>query len=174
MQGLRVLLAEDNLLNQQVALELLNGEGVVVDVAENGEQACNHAEATHYDVILMDMHMPVMDGLEATAKIRANPLYEGTPVIAMTANSLQSDRDRCAAVGMVDFISKPFEPEELFSVVAKWAGRTPLAATETMAKASKKTDETAPLIEGLDQATHPEDIAELEAFADSLANVDQR
>nr|WP_242533375.1 response regulator [Niveibacterium umoris] len=116
----RVLLAEDNLQNQQVAAGLLARRGITVTLAGNGEEALAHARASRFDLILMDLHMPVMDGLQATHAIRQLPGCEQVPVVAMTAAVLPEDRARCVAVGMVDFIPKPVEPAVLDAVLARW------------------------------------------------------
>jgi PAS domain S-box-containing protein len=104
----RLLLAEDNATNVKVALRTLAKLGYAVDVAANGQEAVAMAEAGHYQLILMDMQMPVMDGLEATRQLRRRPAPTGgLPVIAMTANAMQADREACAAAGMDGFVSKP-------------------------------------------------------------------
>jgi two-component system sensor histidine kinase/response regulator len=125
LRGARILLAEDNELNQQVAVELLRDAGFVVDVAEDGRQALDALAkaswaATPYDAILMDMQMPIMDGVTATVEIRKSRRNADLPIIAMTANAMQADRDRCARAGMNDFVAKPIEPEELWRALAKW------------------------------------------------------
>ena len=120
LRGVRVLLAEDNEINQLVATELLKDAGLVVEVADNGRIAVDMAQARPYDIVLMDMQMPEMDGLEATRLLRANPRLAAIPVIAMTANAMQADRDRCRAVGMVDFVSKPIDPDALWKVLLQW------------------------------------------------------
>ncbi|MDB5850292.1 MAG: barA, partial [Rhodoferax sp.] len=120
LRGARVLLAEDNEINQLVATELLKDAGLVVDVAENGRIAVDMAQARPYDIVLMDMQMPEMDGLEATRLLRAMPALDAVPVIAMTANAMQADRERCRAVGMVDFVSKPIDPDALWMVLLQW------------------------------------------------------
>jgi two-component system sensor histidine kinase/response regulator len=90
-----VLLVEDNELNQEVASELLRDAGFIVDIADNGQIALDRSEGSNFDIVLMDMQMPVMDGLEATRRIRAQPRFEKLPVVAMTANAMDEDRRRC-------------------------------------------------------------------------------
>ena len=123
LQGLRVLLAEDNLINQQVARELLAEVGVQVQVAGNGRIAVEMATRERFDAILMDMQMPEMDGIDATRTLQALPAWAGTPIIAMTANAMTADRKRCLDAGMVDFVAKPIEPEQLFKTLLRWAGQ---------------------------------------------------
>jgi len=118
--GAHILLVEDNELNQEVALELLREAGLVVDLAENGQIALDQLAVEKYDLVLMDMQMPVMDGVSATIEIRKQPSLNELPVVAMTANAMQGDRDRCLAAGMNDHISKPIEPEDLWKALLKW------------------------------------------------------
>ena len=99
IRGARVLLVEDNELNQIVAVELLRDAGFVVDVADNGQMALDQLHQTSYDVVLMDMQMPVMDGETATRQLRPDPRLQDLPVIAMTANAMDADRQRCFACG---------------------------------------------------------------------------
>jgi CheY-like chemotaxis protein len=123
MRGLRVLLAEDNRINQQITTELLQEVGVTVHVADNGMIALQKCQAQSggpaFDIILMDMQMPVMDGLAATLAIRSLPGWTTIPVIAMTANAMDADRQRCLDAGMVDFVAKPVEPEQLFKTILR-------------------------------------------------------
>ncbi|MBW7903321.1 MAG: response regulator [Rhodocyclaceae bacterium] len=118
--GARILVVEDNPINQEVARDLLREAGLAVDLAGDGAQAVAMATATAYDAILMDMQMPVMDGIEATRRIRALPERARTPILAMTANAFAEDRRRCLEAGMDDFITKPFDPEGLFATVLRW------------------------------------------------------
>ena len=123
--GARILLVEDNEINQQVACELLQGVGMEVDVAANGQIAVHNVEARSavgrpYDIVLMDMQMPVMDGVTATRLIRENRSADTLPIVAMTANAMKADRDRCMAAGMNDFVTKPIKPEELWRALLHW------------------------------------------------------
>ena len=126
--GTRVLLAEDQPVNQRLALRILGKLGCNVDVADNGIDACALAAATNYDLILMDCHMPEMDGYETTTAIRtreADAIAGGAtawqaPIVALTASALKEDRDRCLASGMDDFISKPFRPDQIRSALERW------------------------------------------------------
>jgi PAS domain S-box-containing protein len=115
-----LLLVEDNEINQEVAKQLLEGTGLVVDIAWHGGEALERVKSRHYDVILMDMQMPVMDGLEATQLIRQLPAYRSVPIIAMTANAFEEDRQQCMAAGMNDFLTKPFDPDMLFAMLIRW------------------------------------------------------
>ena len=123
LRGTRVLLVEDNEINQEVAIGQLEDAEVFVDLAENGEESLRMIGGNDYDLVLMDMQMPVMDGIEATRIIRANPRYESLPIIAMTANAMASDRELCLEAGMNDHIAKPIDPDQLFSVLLRWIRR---------------------------------------------------
>ena len=120
VRGARILLAEDNEINQQIACELLQDAGFVVEVAENGLIALEMMKRSAYDLVLMDMQMPVMDGLSATAALRCLPKFNALPVVAMTANARMEDRLACIASGMNDFLSKPIDPDVLWPVLLKW------------------------------------------------------
>jgi CheY-like chemotaxis protein len=118
----RVLLVEDNPINQKLAMTLLSRIGYVADLAENGQAALDALTAKPYDVILMDMQMPVLDGLGATRLIRAsNSTYAGIPIVALTANAMQADKDLCKAAGMDDFLGKPFSRADLTACLHRWA-----------------------------------------------------
>jgi len=119
-RGTRVLLVEDNEINQEVAIGQLEDAEIAVDLAENGEIAVRMVQNKDYDLVLMDMQMPVMDGIEATRVIRADPRFNSLPIIAMTANAMAADRDRCLEAGMNDHIAKPIDPEQLFRVLLRW------------------------------------------------------
>ncbi|MDD3213557.1 MAG: response regulator, partial [Eubacteriales bacterium] len=120
IRGARILLVEDNDLNQEVVKGLLEDCDLEIDIAENGQEAVDKVKETTYDIVLMDMQMPVMDGLEATRIIRGFPQHKSLPIIAMTANALVEDRMRCVTAGMNDYITKPINPEHLFSILGKW------------------------------------------------------
>ena len=121
----RVLLVDDEPVNLEIARFLLEEAGLAVDTATDGAAAVERVllAPTNYALILMDMQMPRLDGLEATRRIRAHPGYAATPIIAMTANAFADDRARCLAAGMNDFLIKPFEPERLFSLLLDWLER---------------------------------------------------
>jgi PAS domain S-box-containing protein len=124
LKGKRILLVEDNEFNQQVGQEMLELEGADVVIAENGQKAIDAVQNLPFDAVLMDMQMPVMDGVTATRVIRAMPAYEKLPIIAMTANVLPEERKACLDAGMNDFISKPIMPSVLFESLARWLKTT--------------------------------------------------
>jgi signal transduction histidine kinase/DNA-binding response OmpR family regulator/HPt (histidine-containing phosphotransfer) domain-containing protein len=118
--GARVLLVEDNELNREVALGLLEDAHLAIDTAENGQIAVQMVAAHNYDLVLMDMQMPVMDGLAASRAIRLKPQFRSLPIIAMTANVMESDRDKCIEAGMNDHVAKPIDPQALFVALLRW------------------------------------------------------
>ena len=119
LRGARLLLVEDNAINRQVASELLAAEGFVVDEAHDGQQALDALRLADYDAILMDVQMPVMDGYEATRRIRSEPRWRTLPILAMTANVLREDRLRAEEAGMDDHIAKPIDPAALFGALLR-------------------------------------------------------
>ncbi len=157
LNGVRILLTEDNLINQQIAVELLEGVGAGVAVANHGGEAVQRLQGVAfpppYDVVLMDLQMPEMDGFQATAKIRSDPRFARLPIIAMTAHATLEERQRCLDAGMNDHVSKPIDPEVLYATLERWV--TPSAAS-----AAKTSSEPAPAavagdlpsIEGVDAA----------------------
>jgi two-component system sensor histidine kinase/response regulator len=122
LAGARVLLVEDNKVNQMVGQALLQGLGLTVEIAENGQQAVTMIEANrdHFDAVLMDLQMPVMDGYAATRALRELPGTAGLPIVAVTANALPSERERCLQAGMNDYVTKPIDPDLLRVVLERW------------------------------------------------------
>ena len=122
--GANILLVEDNLINQQVATELLEDAGFVVDIANDGQESINIVmESGHpskYDIILMDIQMPVLDGYEATKAIRKMKEYDEIPIVAMTADAMVGVKEKCLEIGMQDFVTKPINPDEMFGAMVKW------------------------------------------------------
>jgi CheY-like chemotaxis protein len=151
IKGARILLVEDNDLNQQVASELLSDAGFVVDLAEDGQIALDKVRSRNYDIVLMDMQMPVMDGVTATQEIRKEERFKDLPVVAMTANAMQGDRVRCMAAGMNDHVAKPIEPEDLWKALLKWIKPLhPTSATDETPQPAAADADLPFSIEGLD------------------------
>ena len=149
--GARILLVEDNEINQEVALDLLRHARLDVDLAENGQVALDRLQANDYALVLMDMQMPVMDGVEATRQLRRLPGLAALPVVAMTANAQAADRQRCQEAGMNDFIPKPIEPELLWQTLLKWiAPRHAAAAADSDSDMATAAVSTAPAAPALD------------------------
>ncbi len=135
-EGRRVLLVEDNLINQQVAMELMESAGLKVDAASNGKEAIEMLDKCEYACVLMDIQMPVMDGLEATKVIRGNDKYKDLPIIAMTAHAMAGDRERCIEAGMNDHTPKPIDPEKFFKTLRRWLGGRPKTPDDRSARAA--------------------------------------
>ena len=144
IRSARILLAEDNALNQQVAMELLQEAGFQVDLAEDGKQALEKAQSAPYDLVLMDMQMPVMDGEEATRQIRALDGMGDLPIVAMTANAMAGDRERCLQAGMNDHVAKPIDPEVLFQTLLQWIKPRPQEREKRPAEELLVAAKTAP------------------------------
>ncbi|MGO9013799.1 MAG: response regulator, partial [Dissulfurispiraceae bacterium] len=148
-QNARILLVEDNKVNKLVAEGILGKLGFIADTADNGQQAINMLEAASYDIVFMDVQMPVMDGYQATMAIRggktkaANP---NVPIIAMTAHAMTGDREKCLQCGMDDYISKPISPRKLSKVLEKWL---PQARVKLPAATDTTHDKTAAAVEAL-------------------------
>jgi CheY-like chemotaxis protein/HPt (histidine-containing phosphotransfer) domain-containing protein len=157
LNGMRVLLVEDNLINQQLAVELMEQRGVRVAVANNGQEALDQLAALppdHYHAVLMDLQMPVMDGYEATRRLRADPRYFLLPLVAMTAHAMAEERERCKALGMNEHLSKPIEPDDLYAALARYYTAPTAAAAASpstrTALAGAEAVLTLPDIAGLD------------------------
>ncbi len=143
--GARILLVEDNELNRQVAIGILAEGDFQIDIAENGKVAIEKVFQNRYDIVFMDMQMPVMDGVEATKQIRNNPDQMMLPIVAMTANAMQGDREICMSAGMNDHIAKPIDPQFLFSILLKWIPPkkdSPSAGRGRKAGAARRRSET--------------------------------
>ncbi|WP_052706229.1 response regulator [Vibrio galatheae] len=151
VSGANVLLVEDNEINQQVATELLSRCGMQVEVAENGLIAVEKIKANQYDIVLMDIQMPVMDGFAATKEIRQESQFDTLPIIAMTANAMAGDKERCINAGMQDHIAKPINVEALYQTLAEWIRpRSGLGEQHVEFAARSDQEEVIIDIEGLD------------------------
>jgi two-component system, sensor histidine kinase and response regulator len=159
LRGARILVTEDNEINQQIAVELLEGAGATVKVANHGREAVeilsNGPQPPPFDLVLMDLQMPVMDGYQATAKLRSDPRFGTLPIIAMTAHATIEERQRCLAAGMNDHISKPIDPGMLFDTVGRFyrpAAPAPSRADEAKAAGVEagQTGHELPSVAGLD------------------------
>jgi CheY-like chemotaxis protein len=155
LNGIRILLAEDNPINQQIALELLEGAGARVEVVDNGAEAVRKLSSDgvppRFDLVLMDLQMPEMDGYQATAKIRSEPRFEKLPIVAMTAHATMEERQRCLVAGMNDHVSKPIEPDILYATIERWTkpAEPGPAGSRASSPAPAASDEI-PAIEGVE------------------------
>ena len=153
IRGARVLLVEDNEVNQQVATELLEMAQLIVDVADNGKLGVEKVQSDTYDAVLMDIQMPVMDGYTAAGLIRQDPTYADLAIIAMTANAMAGDREKCLNAGMNDHVAKPIDPKELYGVLAKWIKAGEREVPEALlpqSVTSNKEEERVPELAGID------------------------
>ena len=151
LQGRRLLLVEDNEFNQELALELLVSNGLSVEVAANGQEALAILENNEFDGVLMDCLMPVMDGYEATRKIREQEQFKDLPIIAMTANNMAGDKERALLAGMNDHIPKPINISEMFNTLAKWLHPPYKGQLETPSRPCFTAEESAlPELPGID------------------------
>jgi two-component system sensor histidine kinase/response regulator len=146
----RILLVEDNPINREVALALLEDAGLTADIAEDGVEAVARATASHYDLVLMDMQMPRMDGLEAARRLRRIEGWNVVPIVAMTANAFDEDRRACIDSGMDDFMSKPVEPADFYRLLLLWLGKHVSPASHPLQPLSVPDPETLrPIIDRL-------------------------
>jgi PAS domain S-box-containing protein len=158
IKGATILLAEDNELNQEVAVGLLEDAGFRVEIANNGQEVLDMIGKKPYDIILMDMQMPVMDGVTATIELRKQPQFAALPIVAMTANAMEQDKEKCIAAGMNDHVAKPIEPDDLFRALLKWIKPretvSPVTAAGSIRNAAMGKDAEGvtdvPVIDGLD------------------------
>jgi signal transduction histidine kinase/two-component SAPR family response regulator/HPt (histidine-containing phosphotransfer) domain-containing protein len=176
IEGRHILVVDDNLFNQQVATELLLQIGARVSVAGDGAEALRHLDEEGADLVLMDMQMPVMDGLQAAREIRRRPAIAGLPVIAMTANARHEDRSRCLEAGMNDFITKPVMAQHLYATVARWMPEadTPAASAVGVATLAGPTASAAPVappsgISGTDPFAGDPEVIDLSILARTLS-----
>ncbi|MDX9885952.1 response regulator [Thauera sp.] len=148
----RVLLAEDNPVNQQVGQAMLEKLGLTVRFADNGEKALRLASTEPFDLILMDCHMPVMDGYEASAAIRAMGGTTQVPIVALTANVMKENRERCLAAGMDDFLAKPYSLAQLHATLQRWMAAAPARASDAPAPAARPGGVSGPAPSAIDRS----------------------
>jgi two-component system sensor histidine kinase/response regulator len=154
IKGTSILIVEDNELNQEVAMGLLEDGGFDVHIANDGKEAVEMVANNTYDIVLMDMQMPVMDGISATIEIRKDAKNKDLPIVAMTANAMQQDREKCSEAGMNDHVAKPIDPEELFGTLLRWIkpkqNMNFSAKLMPTTQSAVKQDDDLPVIDGLD------------------------
>ena len=150
LYGIPVLLVEDNEINQEVANDILTSVGMMVTIANNGKDAVDMVKSSSYDIVLMDIQMPVMDGYDATRAIRKDPAYSELPIIAMTANAALSNHEKCLRVGMNDFVSKPIDTKELFEKIKRLTTLDINKKTSAIEEKSNLKEEAFPALEGID------------------------
>ncbi|MEO5337305.1 MAG: ATP-binding protein [Magnetospirillum sp. WYHS-4] len=152
LAGRRVLLVEDDPLSRQVATEFLKGMGMVADTAETGREALEKMKGQSFDLVLMDIHMPEMDGLSATRRIRKDKRFRDLPIIAMTAQAMAGDRDQSLAAGMSDHLTKPIDPGALSATLLRWIAPAPAAGARPAAKPALTRLSGLPSLPGIDLA----------------------
>jgi len=153
--GVRLLVAEDNEINQQIARELLEAAGARVTFVADGQQALDLLCASGpeaFAAVLMDVQMPVMDGIDATRRLREDSRFDALPIIALTAHAMSEERERCLAAGMVDHIAKPLDPQAMLQTIARWTGAEAEAKVAEALPAGSRPANEIPAIAGLDAA----------------------
>ena len=154
IRGAKILLVEDNEMNQDLATEVLNKYGMTVVIANNGQEALDHLKMDVFDGVLMDCQMPIMDGYTATGKIREQEQFKGLPILAMTANAMVGDKEKAIAAGMNDYISKPIDFNQMFKTMSKWiVPANPLAEGDVSYSAQTNdgaVDISTIVVEGID------------------------
>jgi two-component system sensor histidine kinase/response regulator len=175
IRGARLLVAEDNEINQQVAREILQSAGLRVDIANTGREAVEKVRTNFYDAVLMDIQMPELDGLQATAELRRDARFTDLPIIAMTAHAMSGDRERSLAAGMNDHVSKPIDPDALYAALLKWirpGERAPVSVPQPLPRDAMSPGENTPhpldALPGIDSATGRRRVAGNEALYGKL------
>jgi CheY-like chemotaxis protein len=140
LKGIRILVAEDNPTNQEIALAILEGAGIVAEIADNGKKAVEAVRKGRFDAVLMDIQMPEIDGYEATKTIRKDPNFKSLPIIAMTAHAMEGDEEKCLEAGMDGYVSKPINQDRLFHTIWKSLKHTALKRTERLPHTGEPED----------------------------------
>ena len=143
LAGYKVLVVEDNIINQQVVTEFLSLSGILVNVANNGKEALELLAQNDFSAVLMDMHMPVMDGFETTQQLRLQPRFKNLPIFALSAGVTAEEQARCLESGINEFISKPITPEQLLTVLTRWIKPVAIPAQQVKVAAPASTDDLA-------------------------------
>ena len=150
IRGAAILIVEDNEFNQEVIIGLLSEHGFKITIVNNGKEAVEMVNEGNYDMVLMDMHMPIMDGVAATIEIRKNPRFNQLPIISMTANAMPHDKEKCVVAGMNDHVVKPIYPDDLFRILLKWVKPRYNSVSFITPMITGQSNEDLPKIEGLE------------------------
>ncbi|MCD4723093.1 MAG: response regulator [Desulfobacula sp.] len=170
IKGARILLIEDNSINQQVATELLEQAGFTVTVADNGKEGVHKIKTSEFDLVLMDIQMPEMDGHEATQIIRKEPGFNSLPIIALTAHAMAEEREKCLNTGMNDYLPKPIKIEELYAVLTKWikVGERSAPVSKGQPPSEKNRDEIPVELPGINMTKGLENVGKKKGFFKKL------